>query len=134
MGNYDTAIMLQERALRIYKDTLGLHPTTAKTMSSLGAAYGRKGQNKKAIELYEQALRIYERTVGRMHRDAAYAISCMSTAYYHLGDLVKAEELGKEALVIYEKTLGPDHKETKEVRDELDYIQKAKSRKGGALK
>ena len=89
-------------------------------MSSIGAAYGHKGQYKKAIELFEQALRIYERTVGRMHRQAAYAIACMCTAYYHLGDLVKAEELGKEALVIYEKTLGPDHEKTKEARDRLD--------------
>jgi len=134
MGSHDTAIMLYERALRIKKDTLGLHPTTAYTMSSIGAAYGHKGQHKKAIELHEQALRIYERTVGRMHRDAAYAILNMSTAYYNLGDLVKAEELGKEALVIYEKTLGPDHEETKKARDKLDYIQKAKSRGGGALK
>jgi tetratricopeptide (TPR) repeat protein len=122
---------LYERALRIEKDALGQHPATADTMSSMGASYSKKGQNKKAIELFEQALRIYERTVGRMHRNAAYAISCMSTAYYHLGDLVKAEELGKEALVIREKTLGPDHKETKKARDELDNIQKAKSRGGG---
>ena len=86
---------------------------------------------KKAIELHEQALRIYERTVGRMQCDAAYAILCMSIAYNNLGDLVKAEELGKEALHIYEKTLGPDHEWTKKARDELDIIQKAKSRGGG---
>jgi hypothetical protein len=55
----------------------------------------------------------------------------MSSAYCNLGDLVKAEELGKEALVICEKTLGPDHKETKEARDRLDNIQKAKSGGGG---
>ena len=131
MDSNDTAIMLYERALRIYKDTLGLHPTTAGTMSNIGATYGHKGQHTKAIELHEQALRIYERTVGRMHRHAAYAISNMSTAYYNLGDLVKAEELGKEALVIREKTLGPDHELTKKARDELDNIQKAKSRGGG---
>ncbi len=134
MGSHDTNIMLQERALRIKKITLGLHPETALTMSSIGAAYGNKGQHKKAIELYEQALRIYERTVGRMHHYAAYAISNMSWAYYHLGDLVKAEELGKEALVINDNTLGPDHKETKEARDSLDNIQKAKSRGGGSVK
>ena len=133
LDSHDTGIMLQERTLRIFKDTLGLHPDTALTMSNIGAAYGHKGQYKKVIELHEQALRIYERTVGRMHRHAAYAISEMSTAYYNLGDLVKAEELGKEALHIYKETLGLDHKETKEACGELDIIQKAKSRVGGAL-
>ncbi len=103
-------------------------------MSSIGAAYGWKRQNKKAIELFEQALRIYERTVGRMYRHAAYVISNMSTAYYNLGDWVKAEELGKEALVICEETLGPDHELTKKARDELDIIYKTKSRGGAALK
>ncbi len=100
-------------------------------MSNIGAAYGHKGQHKKAIELHEQALRIYERTLDRMHRDAAYTIACMGSAYYSLGDLVKAEELGKEALVIYEEKLGLDHERTKEVRTNLDNIQKAKSRGGG---
>ena len=110
------------------KDALGQHPTTAYTMSSMGAAYSEKGQNKKAIELYEQALGIYERTVGRMHRDAAAAIFNMTTAYYNMGDFVKAEELGVEALRIYEETLGHDHKLTKMARDDLAKIPKLKRR------
>jgi tetratricopeptide (TPR) repeat protein len=128
MGDQGSAIMLCERALRIYKDTLGPHPDTAGTMSNMGAAYDRKGQSKEAIELYQQALRIYESTVGRMHRHAAEAIHWMSTAYYKLGDFARAEELGLEAEKIYEETLGKDHKETKEARDNLAAIrQKAKS-------
>jgi tetratricopeptide (TPR) repeat protein len=131
MGSDDTAIMLYERALRIEKDTLGLHPRTAASIQSMGAAYSRKGQLKKAIELYEQALRIYERTVGRMHRDAARAILNMSTPYYKLGEFVKAEELGREAEEIYTKTLGPDHELTKQAREQLLIIQKAKAKKAG---
>jgi tetratricopeptide (TPR) repeat protein len=125
MGSHDTAIMLYERALRIFKDELGLHPRTADTMTNIGTACG---DEKKAIELFEQALRIYERTVGRMHREAADAILNMSAAYYNLGELVKAEELGREAEVIYMKTLGPDHEKTKEARDRLSTIQKATGR------
>ncbi len=123
-GNDDMAIMLCERALRIFKDALGQHPTTAYTMSSMGAAYGNKGQNKKAIELYEQALGIFERTVGRMHRDAALAIYSMSIAYCNMGDFVKAEELGVEALRIYEDTLGHDHEKTEMARDDLAITRK----------
>ena len=120
--------MLYERALRISKDTLGPHPATADTMSSMGVEYGKKGQSKEAIELFQQALRIYESTVGRMHRHAADAIYWMSTAYYKLGDFARAEELGLEAEKIYEETLGKDHKETKITRDNLAAIrQKAKS-------
>ena len=94
----------------------------------MGAAYGDKGQDKKAIELYEQALRIYERTVGRMHRHAAVAIYNMSTANYNLGELKKAEELGREAVAIREKTLGQGHEETKEAREALLIILKAKGK------
>jgi hypothetical protein len=131
MGSHDTAIMLYERALRIKKDTLGLHPQTAAAIQNMGAAYIDKRQCNKAIELLEQALRIYERTVGRMHRHAADAISSMSTAYYNLREFVKAEELGREAVAIREKTLGHDHEETKEAREGLLIILKAKAKKAG---
>jgi tetratricopeptide (TPR) repeat protein len=110
MGDQGSAIMLAERALRIYKDTLGPHPATARTMSSMGAAYGEKGQSKEAIELFQLALRIYESTVGRKHRDVALAIFNMSTAYAKLGNFARAEELGLEAEKIYAETLGKDHK------------------------
>ncbi len=123
-GNNDMAIMLYERALRIDKDALGQHPSTAATMSNMGTAYSDKGQKKKAIELYEQALGICDRTVGRMHRDAADAIGNMSISYCNLGDFVKAEELGVEALRIYEETLGHDHEMTKMARDELAMTRK----------
>ena len=123
--------MLYERALRIEKDTLGPHPATAVTMSSMGAAYDKKGQNEKAIELFQQALRIYESTVGRMHRHAAEAIFNMSTAYYNMGDFARAEELGLEAEDIYTKTLGKDHEETKMACESLEITRQQKAKVSG---
>ena len=131
MGDQGSAIMLCERALRIFKDTLGPHPATAFTMSSMGAAYGKKGQSEKAIELFQQALRIYESTVGRMHRDAALAIYNMSVRYYNMGDFARAEELGLEAEDIYTKTLGKDHKLTKMARDDLEITRQQKAKVSG---
>ena len=122
------AIMLYEQALRIFKDALDQHPTTARTMSSMGASYSKKGQDKKAIELHEQALGICERTVGTMHRDAAATIYSMSSSYAELGDFVKAEELGVEALRIFKETLGHDHEMTKMARYNLANILEGKRR------
>ena len=131
MGDRGSAIMLYERALRIFKDTLGPHPATADTMSSMGTAYVKKGQSEKAIELFQQALRIYESTVGRMHRSAADAIFNMSTAYCKLGDFARAEELGLEAEDIYTNTLGKDHEKTKMARDNLEITRQQKAKVSG---
>ncbi len=80
----DTTIMVQDWALRMKLHGLGLHPATALTMSCIGVEYSHKMQRKKSIDLSEQAVRIYERTVGRMHRGAAYVFLNMSTSYAYL--------------------------------------------------
>ncbi len=124
----DTAIEFHERALWIFKDTLGLHPATAYVMSNMGAAYSKKGRHKEAIELCEQALRIHERTVGRTHRIAVLAIYNLINAHRGNGDFAKAEKLGQEALDIRTKMLGPDHEETTWSRSKLVSIQQEKAR------
>ena len=58
-GQYDRAIELYERALRIQEVTLGeMRAETAGTISSMGASYGKKGQHDRAIAETERALRI----------------------------------------------------------------------------
>jgi hypothetical protein len=123
--NFNTHnVVMFDRALRIFKATLGQHPATACAMMAIGNQY----DGKNTIKLFEQALGIYERTVGRMHRFTASAIKCMCEKYYIFGDFVKAEVLGMEALHIFTKTLGHDHKETNEARDILSKIRKARGR------
>ncbi len=121
-GNNDEAIIMAERALRIFEDTLTHHPSTAAAMSCIGSISFTTKQDKKAILFLEQALRMYERTTGRMHRDAAQVIYNMSKMYSNLGDSAKGEKLKLEALGIYMKTLGPGHVTTKEQLASL-YLQ-----------
>jgi tetratricopeptide (TPR) repeat protein len=127
MGNHDAAIKSQKRAQRIFKDTLGQHPLTARSMASIASIYIKQEHYLRAIELFEQILHIYERTVGRMHPEAAEAILNMSVAYARLGDLVKATELGQESVGIFTKTLGHEHTTTAIARDNLSRILSAAS-------
>ena len=67
-GQYDRAIELYERALRIQEATLGeMHADTALTIMSMGAAYGKKGQYDRAIAATERALRICLQVLGPHH-------------------------------------------------------------------
>jgi tetratricopeptide (TPR) repeat protein len=134
MEDIGSAIMLYERALRIFKNTLGSHPATALTMSGIGVQYGKKKRDMEAMKLFEQALRIYESTVGRTHRDAADAIFNMSVSYYTLGDFAKAEELALEAEKIYKETLSKDHEESKKAQKNLAAIRHNAKSLGRGLK
>ena len=67
-GQYDRAIELFERALRIEEATLGeMHAETAGTISSMGASYSKKGQHDRAIAATERALRICLQVLGPHH-------------------------------------------------------------------
>ncbi len=130
MGFTDAAIVLYERAVHIFKRTLGQHPVTAHTMSSLGAAYGDIQQPKNAIVLQEQALSIYELTVGKIHRDAADTIYAMSISYIKMvgatqdvHNLDKAEKLALEALEIYTNTLGVNCSDAMKASEILETIR-----------
>ena len=64
-GQYDRAIELYERALRIQMATLG--EMQAGAISSMGTSYSRKGQHDRAIEFHERALRICHAMLGPHH-------------------------------------------------------------------
>ena len=67
-GQYDRAIELYERALRIREATLGeMHADTARTIKSMGTAYSKKGQHDRAIAATERALRICLQVLGPHH-------------------------------------------------------------------
>jgi tetratricopeptide (TPR) repeat protein len=67
-GQYDRAIELFERALRIEEATLGeMHASTAATIRNMGTSYGKKGQYDRAIAATERALRICREVLDPHH-------------------------------------------------------------------
>ncbi len=74
MGQYDKALPLYERALRIREAQLGAdHPYTALSLNNLAVLYKSMGQYDKALPLCERALRIREAQLGADHPDTAPA-------------------------------------------------------------
>ncbi len=113
VGEYDEAIELYERALRIHMVTLGeMHADTASNIMSIGVSYSHLGHHKRSIELYERALRIQIATLGEMHADTALSISSMGTSYSKMGQEDRAIELYERALRIQIATLGDMHADT----------------------
>jgi len=135
MGSHDTAIMLYERALRIKKIHSGCIHTLQATIQNMGAAYCDKGQaRRRRLSCSSKRCAYTSARWAGCISNATGAILYMSVAYYKLGDLVKAEELGREAVDIREKTLGQEDKLTKQAREELLIILKAKGKRSGVLK
>ena len=119
-GQYDRAIELLERALRIRMATLGeMHADTAATISSMGTSYGDKGQYDRAIELYERALRIKMATLGEMHASTAETISNMGASYNEKGQYDRAIEFHERALRICHAVSDPHHPQTQQTEESL---------------
>ena len=65
MGNYSKAEQLYQKALEIYRQTLGEnHLKYATALYSLSLLYRKMGNYSKAEQLNQKALEIYRQTLG----------------------------------------------------------------------
>ena len=81
----------------------------AGTLTNLGTAYGKLGENAKARDVLERALAINERTYGRDHPNVAITLMNLGVAYGQLGDAAKKRKYVTRAVTILEGAYGPDH-------------------------
>jgi tetratricopeptide (TPR) repeat protein len=119
-GQYESAVVFLERAMRIDTEILGLHSATAVIMSDLGECYRCMKNDRmvsRAIQLYQEALSIHTNTVGRMHPHSADVTFNMSLAYDFLGQHDQAFEFAQMAMDIRAKCFGAFHKKTQLARD-----------------
>lgn len=108
-GDYEKAIQLNERALKIREKVFGTyHQDVARTMHNLGRAYSMVNEYDKAVRVYEKTVEIREKVLGPDSADLSTSLSNLGTIYSNLADYAKAEQLLRRALEIKEKTLAPN--------------------------
>lgn len=123
LGNYDEAIALHERALKLGAESLGLdHPGRTSTMGNLGAVYMEKGDVAKAIALFEDAVELRERALGALHPMAVSSLGNLASGLAKSGQLQRAQEIFEAVLERREQALGPDHPEVAQTLDNLAAI------------
>lgn len=99
-----------DRAISILEKAGAEHDAKrAINLASLGVAYRRGGNNRKAMELYEQAQQIQEDTLGPNHPDLASTLNNRGVVYTEWGDYSASEKMHRRAMEIREKHFGPDH-------------------------
>ena len=110
IADYDTAMKLFKKTLKIFENTLGVeHARTANVYDNIGIVYYYLGEYKRALKYHEQAKAIREKVLGLEHPDTAATYNNMAMVYRAQGDYGKALEYYGKALAIYEKVLGKEH-------------------------
>ena len=110
-GQYDRAVVMEEKALQIAKQSAYLSEAGAVGISlySLAIGYYNQAKYAQAEPLFQLALNMYEKKLGPDNTTVAALINNLGSVHEHQGHLAQAEPLYKRVLEIDEKVLGPDH-------------------------
>ncbi len=109
-GDFDKALEIEEKALRIRKKALGeSHPSLATIFNNIAVIYQAKGDLVKALEFALKTLRIREQVLGENHPDLATSYGNIAEIYRQKGELDKAQEFALKANEIFEQVLGENH-------------------------
>ena len=107
MGNYQTALDYEEKALNMYGNIVGeSHHLVATVYNNIGIIYSRIGDYRKTIHFYEKALAIDNMFPDKYLSEKADLLNNLGIAYSGLGDNKKALELCEKALSIQKKLSG----------------------------
>ncbi len=96
---YDQALSYRQKALNIFRHTLGEQDTsTANTYALIGSVWERKRSYQKALENYQKALNIRTAVLGEMH-------SRVAQSFHSLGMIYRFSGKWEEALAHHQKAL-----------------------------
>ena len=111
-SNWNEAIMLYKRALKIKKKLLGRNDIeTVPCLNALFALFMAMGEYNEARKLCERALEITKKTQGPKHESVAVCLNNLGLLHKAMGNFGKALELLERALEIDKERL-PDHPNT----------------------
>jgi tetratricopeptide (TPR) repeat protein len=96
LGLYAEAKKHYERALELYRETLGdKNPKTLQTMYRIGVVDHNLGRYDEAENFLKQALDVQGRVLGPIHPDTRATAGALSTVYLELGKYAQAEAVAK---------------------------------------
>jgi CHAT domain-containing protein/Tfp pilus assembly protein PilF len=106
---YDEALALEEKALRLRKQTFGTtHPAVAESLHQLGRIYYFKADYPPAEIAYLHALAIREKTSGPVSNDIFELCNNLGALYNDMGELDKAEQFMQRAVAVQQKLSNAD--------------------------
>ena len=133
-GEYNKALPLNQKALKIYKEVLGdYHPDTASSYGNLASLYQSQGEYDKALPLSKKALKIREEVLGNNHPDTATSYNNLASLFKSKGEYDKALPLHQKALKIREEVFGDNHPDTATSYNNLALLYNSKGEYDKAL-
>ena len=124
-GEYEQVEQLQQRALAINEEAMGLeHANTAASLAHLAVFYKNQGKYELAEPLFKRSLAIVEEAYGLDHSGVASALDNLAGLYRNQGKYELAEPLFQRAIAIRERVLGPHHPDTAIILNNLALLYK----------
>jgi len=124
LGNVYYLQLKYEKALAMSLDAERLDPGNTEYQNSVGLVYLELAKYTNAREYFKKALARDTTTHGENHVSVARDWNNLGSAWKALGEYKKAISYYKKALQICEKMTGPNHPLTKQVKENLELIQK----------
>lgn len=119
-GRYDTAAVLNSRAMELYRQRLGYgHPLVADALINLGAIDAQRGNYAEAEPRYRRALEIIEPWYGPDHHATASALTMLGRVLVQSERIDEGRQTLERALAIQERVHGPVHPSVASALNEL---------------
>jgi tetratricopeptide (TPR) repeat protein len=126
----DEAARLYQRALRIFRRTLGpASGEVAINLCSLGGVRQAQGRLAVAEGLIRRALAIQVRLFGHQHADVAMTVNNLGILLSMRTKAVEARRLCRRALAIFHRALGPRHPHTRLCRANVKRLESDQPRR-----
>lgn len=133
LGNFDLALEMHERALKILEKTLGLrHPNVGASMNNLGLVFLDQGRYAEAAATFGRALEVRRSSLGEDHPDYAQSLGNLALAYKRQGRYRESEELRRRVIDIMRNALGDQHPRVATNLDNLGGVLQAQGKYGEA--